>query len=198
MAHKVTSGPASEPVSLAEAKAHLRVESGVTADDSYITNLITAARIEVENYCNRALITQTIEEVYDGFPITSPVRYNNRLYLSINPVQSVTSVTYKDESGTQTWGPGDYATELVSEPAQITPVYGGTWPVTVEIPAAVKVTYEAGFGDDADNVPEAIKQSMLLMISQWYQYRDNKQQSPFKMQEGPAQYLLRPYRVFVF
>ncbi len=54
---EVTSAPAVEPLTVAEAKAHLRVDH--TSDDSYIESLIKAARVTCENFQNRAYITQT-------------------------------------------------------------------------------------------------------------------------------------------
>lgn len=194
MPHKVTSAPASEPLTLTEAKSHLRVESGVTADDTYITGLITSVRQEVETYCNRALITQTVQEIYDTFPASS----DTHLRLTLNPVQSVSSITYETASGTQTWDSANYSIDTISEPARIYPVYGQNWPTALDQPGSVKVTYVAGYGDDAADVPEVIKDAMKLILGDLYEHRENRLQSNFRTRQGPAQWYLAPYRVFRF
>ena len=87
---KVSTAPSSEPITLAEAKLYLRVDT--TADDALITALITAARETVERYTSRALVTQTITQVLDCFP-------GFGFRLAVHPVQSITSITYKDSNG---------------------------------------------------------------------------------------------------
>jgi peptide/nickel transport system permease protein len=62
--HKTTTAPASEPITLTEAKAHLRVD--FDDDDTLITAMIAAARGYVEEHCNRALLTQTVTQVIAG------------------------------------------------------------------------------------------------------------------------------------
>ena len=94
--YKVTTQPAEEPLTLTEAKTHLKVE--VTADDSLITALIQAAREEAEQYLNLKLITQTVTEKLDCFP---SYEETNLILLSAAPVVSVESVKYQDEDDTQ-------------------------------------------------------------------------------------------------
>ena len=90
MSYKVTIQPTEEPLTLTEAKAHLKVE--VTADDTLITALIQAAREEAEQYLNLKLITQTVTEKLDCFPTYDD---DNIILLSAAPVVSVTSVNIK-------------------------------------------------------------------------------------------------------
>ena len=89
MKYQITSQPAVEPISLTEAKDHLRIDG--TDEDTYLATIITAARKYCEQYCNRAFITQTWKQYPDDF--------SDGMKLSINPVQSVTSITYYDEDG---------------------------------------------------------------------------------------------------
>jgi uncharacterized phiE125 gp8 family phage protein len=64
--------PASEPLSLAEAKNYLRVEHG--ADDALIAAMIAAARIQVESLTRRALVTQSWRIVLDRWSPTARPR----------------------------------------------------------------------------------------------------------------------------
>ena len=72
MTLKLITAPAAEPVLLADAKLHLRVDH--IADDDLITSLITAAREAAEHLTGRALITQTWERVLGAFPSSAPTR----------------------------------------------------------------------------------------------------------------------------
>ncbi len=62
----LTAGPSVEPVSLAEAKAHCRVDG--TAEDTLIASLIVAARMHVERALDAALIAQGWSLYLDGWP----------------------------------------------------------------------------------------------------------------------------------
>ena len=66
---QVTTAPAVEPVSTADAKTHLRIPASATSEDSYIDALVTAARLYVEEYTERKLITQTVTEYRDALPV---------------------------------------------------------------------------------------------------------------------------------
>lgn len=154
--------PATEPVSLAEARLHLKVDS--TDDDTLITALIVAAREQAEHRTGRAMITQTLEKVLDAFPAD--------IELPMPPAISITSVKYLDTSGVeQTLASDQYSLDSDSEPGWLTPAYGVTWPATYSAPNAVRVRYTAGYGAASD-VPQSIKSWMLLAIGTLYDHRN--------------------------
>lgn len=155
--------PASEPITLAEAKLHCRVDGN--DDDTLITALIVAAREQAEHETGRALITQTWELVQDQFP--------EAFVLRKAPIQSVESVKYLDDAtGTQqTLAPADYILDKDSEPGYVVPGYGKSWPPTWPIANAVRVRYVCGYGA-AGVVPQAVKQWMLLAIGTMYAQRE--------------------------
>src|SRR5690242_18545156 len=100
---KVITPPTSEPITLEEAKLHLRVD-GVD-DDTLITMLITAAREEVERLSFHALMTQTLELILDVWPYDKSVFPGwpyGKIKIPRPPLQSVTSLTYKDSTGATT------------------------------------------------------------------------------------------------
>lgn len=165
MAIKVITPPSTEPVTLAEARLHLRVDE--TADDALITGLITAAREEIERRSWHALCTQTLELVLDAWPCNGVIR------IPRPPLQSVTSVTYTDSAGAvTTWSSSDYIVAGDKIPGEIVPGYGLTWPSTTLYPReAIRVRYTAGFGAAAD-VPQSLRQAVLLLVGTWYENRE--------------------------
>jgi uncharacterized phiE125 gp8 family phage protein len=166
MALTVVTAPAVEPVSLTEAKLHCRVD--VSDDDNLITALIQAAREVAEAISRRALITQTWKLILDEFPAT------DEIVIPLPPLQSVASVTYKDQDGSSsTFSSGDYIVSTDTEPGKVVLGYGKSWPSTTLYPTgAVTVQFTAGFGDASTDVPEKYRQAMLLLIGHWYENRE--------------------------
>lgn len=168
----VTVEPPAEPVTLTEAKAHLRVD--ISDDDDLIAAQIMAARHYVEQWTGRKLVEQTLETRLDCFPIARPIT------LPCGPVRSITSVDYIDADGAlQTWAPSQYQADTVSLLARIKPAYGKTYPVTrVGDLGAVRITYVAGYApssdsptDYAENVPPLAKSAIKLLLTALYENR---------------------------
>lgn len=177
-----------EPVTLAEAKAHLNVFE--SSRDAYITALITAARTTAEGKLQRSLIDTTWELTLDAFPCAIPLRMPR--------VLSVTSVKYLDAAGVlQTLSPAAYYVDDRSEPGWIVPAYGTTWPTTFDQVNAVTVTFRAGFGTAASDVPQPIKQWILLMVGSMFENRETEVATPgiVVAELGFAERLLDPYRI---
>ena len=63
MALTLITAPTTEPVTLAEARLHLRLDSDFTADDDLIEVLIQSAREAAEQELGVALITQPVDQV---------------------------------------------------------------------------------------------------------------------------------------
>jgi len=159
--------PALEPISLAEAKAHLRVD--LADDDSYLSALIQAARATIEAWEWRSHITQIWELRLDAFPTGSAPIYCPR-----PPLQSVTSpIEYIDADGlTQSLLAPSYQVDAKSEPGRIKPAYGLVWPSTrPTIVNAVTVTYIAGYGATAASVPARTRHAIKLLLGLWYEQR---------------------------
>lgn len=183
--------PVVEPVTLAEAKLHSRVDT--TADDDYITALIVAARRSIEDMTNLALVEQTWDWVLDAFPrgeaLPAPqgtwefysAYTEGMFYLPKNPLISVTSIKYIDTSSVeQTWGAGNYTVDTASRVARIYPVYNGEYPTDVrDYPKAVTVRFVTGYQhsgaspeDFTDKVPQQLKQAILLLTGHFYKHRE--------------------------
>lgn len=163
---KLVTPPAEEPVSLEEAKSHLRLE-GVD-DDAYVAVLIAAARRRCEAYQSRAYITQTWDLYLDGFPAGD-------IRIPIAPLESVVSVKYKDTAGSmQTLDPSCYVVDTASEPGRISPACGQSWPSTYGEINAVEIRFVAGYGAAAD-VPEHIRQAILMTVGDLYEHRGGEE-----------------------
>ena len=154
-----------EPLTLDEAKAHLRVD--FTSEDSYISALIAAARGWIEKECALALITQEWALTLDAFPSgTAPIE------LKIAPLISVDSIKYTPlGEGEKTWAAANYAVDIYGRPARIVPV--SAWPADQLVALnGVTVAMTCGFGAAAA-VPDVIKEALRLLVGYWYLNRED-------------------------
>lgn len=195
---QVVTQPTAEPISLQQAKDHLRVD--VSADDDLIALYITAARRFCEHYCSSAFMPQTIRQDLDDLP-------DDVISLVVNPVQSVSNVKYYDTDGVlQTLSTSLYTVDTISNPARVIRKWDETWPVTESRGGAVQVTYVAGYAegspaDDPQNVPADIKCAILLILGDLYENRENTLVGTVvsaNAMELPmaAKMLLQPYRQY--
>lgn len=184
--------PVEEPVNLdTEVKPHCRVE--VDDDDVLLSIYIAAAREWCEDFRRQSFITQTWDLYMDSWP-TLP------LELHRGPVQSVTSVKYTDIDGNEnTFDSAGYLVDTISEPARLVLKSSASWP-TVELQEinGVVVRYVAGYGNAANDVPQSVRQAILLLTGHLYENREQTidqslREIPFGVRE-----LLRPRRVMRF
>jgi uncharacterized phiE125 gp8 family phage protein len=192
MSLKLVTTPTDWPVTLAEAKAHLRVD--FADDDALIEIFRKAATDEAEKFTGRALIEQTWDLYLDEFP-------DDEIEIPRPPLIEIVGVYYRDSAGTeQTMDASGYVVDDAKEPARITLAYGGSWPTPQTRANAVRVRFKAGYIDDASpaaaNVPFAIKAAILLTIGTLYANRETVVvgQSVAILPWG-AEQLLRRYRV---
>lgn len=193
-------GPSHEPVTVAQAKLHLRVDG--SAEDNLIAGLIAAAREYVENYCNRALFTQTWMLTLDTFPFEMPAFASwfdaYAVQLPRPRLQAIQAITYQDTTGYQhTLPPSTYVFDASSEPARIVPVNGASWPYPgVLSPGTVNITYTTGtYGDGPIGCPLSICQAILLLIGHWYAQREAVSATAMTQVPLAVEALLSPYRV---
>lgn len=151
-------GPTKAAVTVAEAKAHLRVTDN--ASDDLIADYIATATEEAEQYLFRGLLTQTWKAVFDHFA--------NELPLPMAaPLQSITSVTYYDQDGTQqTLATTYYDTDTLSRPGKVVLKPDQTWPSvqSERRNGRVEVIYVVGW-TSPELVPEKIKQGIRQYVA---------------------------------
>jgi uncharacterized phiE125 gp8 family phage protein len=160
-----TASAANEPITTAEAKAHLRITH--TDEDALIGSLIVAARNYVEGLANRPLVQRPYSLKLDRFPA------HYEIILPAGKVSTVSSVTYVDTSGTtQTLSASAYTLEGNRLPGSIVinPANISAWPATRYYAgiSSVTIAYTAGYGATAASVPQALRQAVLMAIAYWY------------------------------
>jgi uncharacterized phiE125 gp8 family phage protein len=186
MALRRITDAATEPVTTAEAKAHMRIT--VATEDALIDALIKSVRQACENELGRALITQTWKKSLDQFP--------DAIELPYPPIIGVTSVYYlAPVTGVTTLlSAASYTVDAASEPGWLVPAYGYDWPTPQDVINAVEITYTAGYGAAAA-VPESIKAWIKCHVGNLYENRETTiigaSVVPLPFLDG----LLDPYRV---
>lgn len=171
--------PAAEPVTLSDAKLHLKVDT--TDDDALITALITAARARAEWHTGRAFISQSWilwldcwpgARGDDGLPpalsATPPVPVS----VPLPPLQSVASITtYAMDDSATVMSTSRYQVDTASNPARVALKAGVTPPVNLRSMNAIAIAFTAGYGDAASDVPDAIKRAILMIVADLYANR---------------------------
>ncbi len=195
MGLKLVTHPAVEPVTLDEAKAHLRLDSN--ADDAYVSALIAAARERAELFLRRALITQTFEYTLDGFPASPSFIFSTSVIdLPRPPLQAVESIKYIDTAGAeQTLAPESYVIDASSnEIGRIALAWTQYWPITRCSINSVVIRFLAGYGDAPEEVPQVIRQGILIEISNLYENREDIVVGQNIAMLSLSERLLWPYR----
>ena len=181
--------PTIEPVTLAEAQLHLRLDTfGSPAshpDDSLVETLITAARENAEQYTGVTIAQAT-------YQVKSAV-VNNQISLQTYPVTNIGSVTYEDSTGTvNTVSVDDYYVDNFQRPARLifkqnAPVYD------------VTATFTAGYTDNESPnpypTPAGVKAAILLMLGNLYENRESVASTQSYERPQSATYLLTPHRI---
>jgi uncharacterized phiE125 gp8 family phage protein len=179
--------PTEYPITLTEAKAHLRVTG--TDSDTMIQSLIAAATAYCEGLCDRQFCQA-------AWRFTLP-RFVPSIYLPRAPLIEVTQVDYVDTAGAMTeLATGQYVVSQYREPGVIMPAYGCTWPATCVSPEAVIVSFTSGY-EEAASVPDPIKHAIKLVLGSMYEHAESVITGTIVTQlpEGSVGALLGPYRV---
>ncbi|MFZ2101367.1 MAG: head-tail connector protein [Oricola sp.] len=161
MTYALIAPPAAMPVTLAEAKAHLRVTSDT--EDETIAALIAVATQYLERDTGQALIDQQWRAWFDRVPC------DGVLELMRSPVRGIAAVTIYDVHGNATVLDGsDYYVNLVARPARVR--LADT--VTAAMRAnGIEVDFSVGYGEAGTDVPDMLKRAILVMVAHWYEFR---------------------------
>ena len=186
---KVTTAAVNPLFTTAQAKEHLKID--VTDDDTIIDNLILAATQSCEIFTNQYFIDTVVTQYSDT--------WDDFYTLYKSPVDSITHVKYYDSNDTQqTLASSNYILGHYSQPARIGVAVGGTLPNLSDRINAVEVKYTVGYGTASSDVPEGIRQAVLLTLSNWYENRQSvitgrtATELPLS-----SQYLLEQYKIQV-
>lgn len=133
-----------------------------------IDSIIKACTLWAEDFRCERFITQTWDYYFDGFPDG-----RDELELPYGPLQSITSISYIDHSGTtQTMSASDYTVDTHSFVPRVYPVYMGIWPIAQDFENSVTVRAIQGYGLTASTVPDTILHALKLMAAHFYQKRE--------------------------
>lgn len=176
----VITPPVVEPVTLAEAKRHLRVEH--EDEDEQIQGLIAAARQYAERRCDRHWIDTRLEMKLDQFPAAVEVLLPRppfsptagRQAIEVEYLDSALGANVMTEAlpGFVTSG-SQFLANRRSEPAVITPNVNGYWPVVGPVRSAITIRWWAGYGDSPAAVPQGVRTAILMLVGHWYLNRES-------------------------
>lgn len=145
--------PASEPITLAEAKLYLRVDSN--SEDSLITDLIVAARMSAEAWLKSSLITQSWKLVYNDY-------LDDAVALPMSPIVNIASVVVVNrDATTQTISASNYYLNAAKNMLLFDNYVSGF---------SIEITYNTGYGT-ASQIPYPIKYGILAHIAAMYDER---------------------------
>lgn len=201
---KIIEYPTVEPITLAEAKLHLRIDDDAGSpsahpDDPLITGLISAAREWCELYSGLSLALQTIELGGRAFHAASAYRYNTSgvigssstaysyyafyIELPMSPVHSIIAVTYTDDAGSeQTVDPAQYVLDDYVRPPRLYAAAGTTWPTAkADSPNVCRIRYLAGYDNSNSSpnpnpLPQSTVAAIKLMLTHLYENRSEVEQ----------------------
>ncbi|MGV8996393.1 MAG: head-tail connector protein [Parvibaculaceae bacterium] len=177
------SGPASEPVMLDEARAHLRLDA--TDENDLLNAFLVAARVALEARTRRAFVTQSWRLILDAWP-QGPV------FLPVAPVSAVTSVTLNDADGPRVVAATAYDIVLAGDRPRLSSLTA--WPAPTRRIGGIYIDVTAGYGEAAD-VPAPLRQAIVMLAAHWFEHRE-----PVSIGDGADELpltvsaLIAPYR----
>lgn len=183
--------PTVEPISMATARLHLRLDTSGSPpshpDDSLVSSLITAVRQNAEDYTGLKIASGTYEVRADSFK-------DFNIELQTWPVTAISSVSYVDmNDDVQTLASSEYTLDTYARPARLK--------ATTTFPAAKEVTirFIAGFTDGQSPnpypMPISLESAMLLMLGHLYDNREAVSLDQSYERPLGATYLMNPYRI---
>jgi len=193
MATVQTSAPAVEPITLADVKAHLRIDT--SDEDLLLQSLIMTSRLHVEVALGLVLMTQTWSCFYDrwpqgqfapgvslqpagaGFTLADPrgdtLAAAVAITLPLSPVKSLDAIRVYADDGTFVSVPSaGFNVDLVSRRPRVVRRFGTQLPEPGRRLNGIEIAITAGFGATPADVPAPIRQALLLLVAHWYEHRD--------------------------
>lgn len=154
--------PAGEPLSLTEAKAHLRLDT--VDEDDLVTALIVAARQIVEKATGLALLTQTWRIIADSWPAPLQVK------LPLRPFASLAAIRVYDAANVATvLAAATYFVDAQPYAARVQ--FANSPPMPGRAIAGIELDVVAGFGATAASVPEPLRLALRMLVAHWFEAR---------------------------
>lgn len=203
---KLVANPTEFPATTAEAKTYLRVDGSY--EDARILTMIKAATKRLEHYCDQKFISQDWIQYMDRWPcnvkdewwdgvrqgsIAELYSQGSVIELLTGPLISVTEFnTYSDNGIAQLFASTNYSVDTASPQGRIGLNKGNLWPTTIlRSVNGIEIKFKAGISADADNLPEDIKQAVLIYVASLFEHRGDEVDLKIP---ATALLLLEPYR----
>jgi uncharacterized phiE125 gp8 family phage protein len=199
--------PAVEPITPGDLEVHSRLGTGYIASlgqTAMVTLYISAIRQKCEAITRRQLINASWDLLLDRFP-----NVRNPIEIPLPPLQLITSITYIDPDGnTQPLDSSLYrviseGTTLITpkcQPGKVLPIYGQVWPSTIDDLEVVTIRFAAGYGVAGSDIPEGIKNWMLLNVANLWENRETETVASGRLMQVDlstlADGLLEHYRIY--
>jgi uncharacterized phiE125 gp8 family phage protein len=176
--------PAVEPLTLETVREQRRITS--ESLDARLDAWRQAARQQFEEETGLQLITATRQFSMERFPMQPAISVGRA------PVQSILSVSYTDaslvrqeldlsqyEQFPQTLATEDSPPSLgiygpYPTPGGIQLVPGAAWPTSADRAGAVRIVYQAGFGDTPETIPELLRYALLQYVGDFHRWSENQ------------------------
>jgi len=208
--HRRITPPVTEPVSLTELKAQLRISG--TAENAELALYIQSAREQIEELTGLALITQSWRLTLDHWPSGRRLWWDGVQQGAIGDIegghaysavqlpryrlQAVDEIRVFNEAGTPaTVSLADFVVDVEQKPGRLVLRSGATWPVALQTANAIEIDYTAGYGDDATDVPAALRLAILQMAASAYQHRGDDCTMADAYNMSGAESIVRAFRV---
>ena len=186
MTYAQTNPPAAEPLTLAEVKAHLRVDGA--DEDALLTSLIRTAREHLERETGLWLIAQSWRLYLDRWPKDGVIP------ILKSPVQAIQSVTVYDADG----APVEVSLEdhLLDGQARPARLWLRHPPGPGQALNGIEIDFAAGFGEAATDVPDTLKRAMTIHVAHMFAFRGvlSADQQPAGVPDGYER-LIAPFRM---
>lgn len=168
---RVITAPTIEPITIADVKAQIGIQSDDAGSDAIISRRITEARQWAEDYMQRALITRTNEIRMNDFPHRCGFG-SDAIQLPFPNLLTVVHVKYIDLNGTeQTVSSADYVVDTYETIGFVRPIYGTAWPYPRSEQNAVRIQYTCGYGATTLTVPALIREALILLVGHWMNFQ---------------------------
>lgn len=155
------SAPLVEPITLSEAKAHLRVESD--HEDSLILDLIKVARQELERQTGLCLIDQSWRLFLDHWPPCGSID------LPFRPVKEISEVRiFNREGNAKTLAPTDYVLDAYGNEPKL---HIQKVAIPTQQHNGIEIDLICGFGGTGSDVPDILKRAILILVAHWFEFR---------------------------
>jgi len=153
--------PSAEALTLAEVKAHLRLDDG--SEDALLASLISVAREHPERTTGLCLITQVWRLHLESLPEDRVIQ------IAKGPVQAVESLSIYDEVGEEVVLPAaGHVLDGTARPARLVLARNLNPAIAA---SGIEIDFSAGFGESGAEVPDTLKRAMLMHVAQMFAFR---------------------------